>query len=273
MTPTRTIAAALSLLLALACAANPAPVAEEPGGAAATSTSAPPEPAAPAGAQHPQESQPRTQPPSGHRHSDETDDATAQQTFEADEWASFWDRPERKAWQKPEELVAALGLEAGMTVADLGAGTGYFNRYLSEAVGPEGLVLPVDIQTSMVEHMRERAREEKTPNVRPILAEPADSKLPEGGVDLVLIVNTYHHIDDRLEYFDRLKKVLRPGGRVAVVDFVVGDIPVGPPADHKLSRDHVLGEFETIGYRLVDEPGILPYQYVLIFAPRQPDSS
>jgi SAM-dependent methyltransferase len=269
MMPTVRFAAALYLLLALACAANPAPVAEEPDGPAATSASAPPAPEAPAGAGHGPESQSQTPPPSGHRHSDETDDATAHQTFAGDEWVSYWDRPGRKEWQKPEELVGALGLEPGMTVADIGAGSGYFNRYLSAAVGPEGLVLPVDIESSMVEHMRERAREEKTPNVRPVLAEPKDSKLPEGGVDVVLIVNTYHHIDDRLEYFERLEKVLRPGGRVAVVDFVMQDIPVGPSADHKLSREHVVGEFETIGYRLVDEPGILPYQYVLVFAPRQ----
>ncbi len=206
----------------------------------------------------------------GHHHpSDETDDATARHPFdEIDKWVARFDDPTRDEWQKPDEVVAALKLSPGMTVADLGAGTGYFNRRLSEAVGPEGKVLAVDIEPAMVKHMQERAEQEKTPNVTPILARPADPKLPMGGVDLVLIVDTYHHFDDRLQYFQRLKRAMKPGGRLAIIDFHKRELPVGPDPDHKLEREQVVAEMEAAGWRLEREPDFLPYQYFLIFEPR-----
>jgi ubiquinone/menaquinone biosynthesis C-methylase UbiE len=183
-------------------------------------------------------------------------------------WAAVFDDPARDAWQKPEALVAALGVRPGMVVADLGAGTGYFERRLSAAVGPEGTVFAVDVEPGMVAHLRARAEREGTDNVVPVLASATNPRLPAGAVDLIVIVDTFHHLDDRLRYLGRLKRALRPGGRVAIVDWRKRPEPVGPPPAHKLPRRQVVAEMEAAGYALIEEPDVLPYQYFLIFAPR-----
>jgi ubiquinone/menaquinone biosynthesis C-methylase UbiE len=196
-------------------------------------------------------------------------DATSHHSFaDVEHWRAVFDDPSRDAWQKPAEVVAALGLRPGMTVADLGAGTGYFSRHLSAAVGAEGKVLAVDTEPNMIAQLRERAKAEGTGNVVPILAAPDDPRLPAHATDLILIVDTFHHIDDRLTYLRGLRRCLRPGGRVAVIDWQKRDLPVGPPPEHKLAREQVLEEMEAAGYTLADEPGILPYQYFLVFRPR-----
>ncbi len=210
---------------------------------------------------------PQTRPAHDHP-SDATDDATTHHSFaEIDKWVARFDDPAREEWQKPGQVVRSLMLRPGMIVADLGAGTGYFNRWLSEAVGPKGKVLAVDIEPAMVTYMKERAQREKTPNVTALLGEPADPKLPPGGVDLILIVNTYHHFDDRLEYFGRLKGALKPGGRLAIIDFHKRELPVGPEPEHKLERGQVAEEMKAAGWALKREPEFLPYQYFLIFEP------
>jgi ubiquinone/menaquinone biosynthesis C-methylase UbiE len=197
-----------------------------------------------------------------------SDDATSHRRFDDPAyWSKVFDDPGRAAWQKPEELVAALGLRPGQCVADLGAGTGYFSRLLSAAVGPTGTVLAVDPEPNLVAHLRERAEREGSANVVPVLASLDNPRLPAGLVDVVLIVDTFHHIDDRVAYFRRLRQALRPPGRIAIVDWQKRELPVGPEMDHKLAREQVVREMETAGYRLVEEPSILPYQYFLIFQP------
>jgi ubiquinone/menaquinone biosynthesis C-methylase UbiE len=193
-------------------------------------------------------------------------DATAHEPFtDIDKWTKIFDDPNRDAWQKPKQVVDALRLKPGQIVADLGAGTGYFERYLAKAVSPRGIVLAVDTEPEMVRHLGERARLETTPNIVPVLALPEDPFLPPGRVDKVLIVDTYHHIDDRLEYFRRMRRALAPGGRVVVVDFHKRDLPVGPPMKHKLAREFVVDEMKQAGYTLADEKTFLPYHYFLIF--------
>jgi len=196
-------------------------------------------------------------------------DATSHHAFDdVEHWRSVFDDPGRDAWQKPAAVVEALGLRRGMVVADLGAGTGYFSRHLSRAVGSTGAVLAVDTEPNMVATLRDRAEREQTANVVPILASADNPRLPPAAVDVILIVDTYHHLDDRLTYLQGLRRFLRPGGRVAVVDWQKRDLPVGPPPEHKLARDQVLEEMEASGYRLAAEPNILPYQYVLVFRAR-----
>ncbi|MBI3768208.1 MAG: class I SAM-dependent methyltransferase [Deltaproteobacteria bacterium] len=180
-------------------------------------------------------------------------------------WASVFDDPARDVWQKPRDVVGALGLRPGMTVADLGAGTGYFSRYLSAAVGETGTVFAVETEPNLLARLRERAEQEQTANVTPILASFDDSRLPAGAVDVVLIVDTFHHLDRRLEYLTRLRRVLKPRGRVAIVDWQATELPVGPPMEHKIARADVIAEMQAAGYRLTAEPAILPYQYVLVF--------
>jgi SAM-dependent methyltransferase len=196
-------------------------------------------------------------------------DATAHESFaDVEHWTAVFDDPARAAWQKPEEVVRALGLRAGMAVADLGAGTGYFSRFLSAAVGSDGAVFAVDPEPKMVERLRARAEAERTANVVPVLASLDDARLPAGAVDVILIVDTYHHIDDRIAYFTRLRRALRLHGRIAVVDWKKRDLPVGPPLEHKLAREVVVEEMTAAGYALVREPDFLPYQYFLVFGRR-----
>ena len=193
-------------------------------------------------------------------------DATARHPFDdVTRWVAVFDDPARDAWQKPREVVAALALRPGMRVADLGAGSGYFSRWLSDAVGPTGTIFAVDPEPNLVGYLRTRAEREHTANVVPVLASFDNPRLPAGGVDLVLIVDTIHHIDDRLTYLRTLRRVLAPDGRVAVVDWRQGVLPVGPPPEHRLAREAVVSEMAASGYRLVAEPDLLPYQYFLVF--------
>ena len=198
-------------------------------------------------------------------------DATSRHSFDdVDHWTAVFDDPERDAWQKPDALVEALDLEPGMTVADLGAGTGYMSRRLSKAVGPRGTVFAVDPEPKLVAHLRARAERERTANVVPVLGSTDNPRLPTAGVDLVLILDTYHHLDDRLRYFRDLARVLRPRGRVAVVDWHKRPLPVGPALDHKLSREQVVSEMTAAGWVLTAESDLLPYQYFLIFRRKSP---
>jgi ubiquinone/menaquinone biosynthesis C-methylase UbiE len=200
---------------------------------------------------------------------EETDDATSHHSFEdIPQWQKVFDDPARDSWQQPVRVVQALGLHHGMTVADLGAGTGHFSRHLAEAVGPRGNVLAVDTEPNMVSHLRKRAEDERTTNVIPVLASADNPRLPTAGVDIVLLVDTYHHIDGRVPYFRTLRQVLRRGGRVAIVEWQYRDLPVGPPLEHKLPRNRIIGEMDAAGYALVSEPGFLEYQDFLIFEPR-----
>lgn len=198
-----------------------------------------------------------------------SDDATSHRSFEdVRYWRKIFDDPERGEWQKPKQVVGALRLQPGMAVADLGAGTGYFLSYLSRAVGERGAVFAVEVEPKLVEHVRDRADEESLGNIVPVLASADGAGLPNARIDVVLIVDTYHHIDDRLAYLRRLAGVLTANGRVAVIDWFKRELPKGPPPDHKLSREHVLEEMRAAGYELVDEPAFLPYQYFLIFRPK-----
>ena len=200
---------------------------------------------------------------------EDNDDATAHHTFEdIPHWKAIFDDPSRDSWQQPARVVQALGIHPGMTVADVGAGTGHFSRHLAEAVGPRGTVLAVDTEPTMVTQLRQRAEEEKTTNVIPVLASADNPRLPPAGVDVVLLIDTYHHIDARVPYFRTLRHVRRRGGRVAIIEWQYRDLPVGPPLEHKLPRQRIIGEMSAAGYALVSEPGFLSYQDYLIFEPR-----
>lgn len=195
--------------------------------------------------------------------------ATSHRRFDdVEHWVRVFDDPERARWQRPAEVVAALGLAEGTVVADVGAGTGYFSRFLAAAVGPRGTVFAAEVEPALVVHLRDRARRERTPNVVPVLIPPDRPGLPPGLVDLVLLVDTYHHIDDRLAWLERLHDVLRPEGRVAIVDWEKRPAPVGPELAHKLAREQVVEEMAMRGFVLTAAPELLPYQYLLIFRRR-----
>jgi len=199
---------------------------------------------------------------------EEGHDATIHHSFDdVAKWVNVFDDPGRDEWQKPDAVIEAIGIKPGMTVADLGAGTGYFSVHLAKAVGGKGSVLAIDVEPKLVEYMKERAAKAQLAQLVPVLAPTDDPKLPAHGVDCVLVVDTWHHIDDRLHYLAKLAAGLKPGGRVAVVDFKKGDFPVGPPNAHKLTADAVAAEFAGAGWKLAMQWDELPYQYVLVFTP------
>ena len=134
-------------------------------------------------------------------------------------------------------------------------------------MAPGGTVYAADIEPTMAEYVRRRADEDDQRNLTPVLASYDNPRLPDGEVDLVFICNTWHHIENRVDYARRLAGDLAPGGRVAIVDFVEGELPVGPRPEHKLSADEVTAELAKAGFRLAAAPDFLPYQYLLIFTP------
>lgn len=173
------------------------------------------------------------------------------------------DDPARDAWQKPHEVVMALGLAPGMVVADVGAGSGYFTLRFARHVGA-GRVLAVDVAPPMLEAVRTRAAAAGLTNVSPVLAAADDPGLPPAGVDLVFICDTWHHVPSRPAYLAKIRAALKPGGRVAIVDFHRG-APVGPPASMTLARADVLAEMQHEGFTLAAEHTMLPHQYFLVF--------
>lgn len=181
----------------------------------------------------------------------------------AEDWAKEFDNPERDAWQKPTEVVAAANITPGMTVADIGAGTGYFEPHLSKAVGPKGSVLAVDIEADMVRYLRERAAKEKLGNVTALQAVPGGTGLGDASVDRILIVDTWHHIPERGAYVQQLKKALKPEGQVIIVDFTL-EATKGPPKEHRLAPEKVIAELESAGFigKAIDES--LPEQYIVV---------
>lgn len=184
---------------------------------------------------------------------------------DAEAWAKIFEGPERDSWQKPDTLIKSFNLKQDMIIADIGSATGYFPVRFARAV-PKGKVYGIDIEKSMVDYLNHRARRENLPNLTSILAQPENPKIPEP-VDLVFICNTYHHIEDRQIYFEKLKKNLRPGAQLAIIDFIKGELPIGPPDHMKLSPEEVTIELSSIEYKLVQNLNFLPYQYVLIFQP------
>lgn len=172
------------------------------------------------------------------------------------------DEPERDEWQRPEEVIELLECRAGMTVVDLGAGTGYFLRHLSEAVGREGRVLALDISRSSINGMSSRIEREGLRNVRPELVAPDDPALSPRSVDRILVTNTWHHISERVDYAHRLLATLRPGGLLLIVDFTI-DSPEGPPPQMRLPYDAVIRELEVAGFAVKVLQESLPYHYVI----------
>jgi ubiquinone/menaquinone biosynthesis C-methylase UbiE len=178
-------------------------------------------------------------------------------------FARHFDGPERDAWQKPTEVVRFLEPSSGQVIADIGAGTGYFLPHLSKAVGASGRVLALDVEPNMVEYMKQRSERSALTNVEVRVVAPDDPGLAPASVDHILIVNTWHHIDDRANYTRKLARALRPAGSVLIVDFTL-DSDMGPPKEHRLSAEQVVKELEEGSLRAEIVRGeTLPKQYIV----------
>jgi len=182
----------------------------------------------------------------------------------AEHWAKTFDDPQRDQWQKPHEVITALKLSPDASVADIGAGTGYFAVRFAHML-PRGRVYGVDLEPDMVKYLNERAKKEKLANLSAVQASPADARIPSA-VDLVILVDVYHHIDKRADYFAKLRTSLKPGGRIAVIDFKP-DAPTGPPKNARIAPGRVTTEMKNAGYVIDSEHAFLPNQYFLVFKP------
>ena len=180
----------------------------------------------------------------------------------AEHWAKVFDDPARDAWQKPHEVITALSPAPDWMVADIGSGTGYFAARLAHFV-PKGRVYGVDTEPDMVKYLAERARREGLANLVSIAGTPGDAKLPVK-VDLVLMVDVYHHISERERYFARLRGSLKPGARVAIIDFRQ-DATDGPPKSERIAPGQVQAELAKAGYSLAKRHDFLPQQFFLVF--------
>jgi ubiquinone/menaquinone biosynthesis C-methylase UbiE len=183
---------------------------------------------------------------------------------DVDAYIAMLERQERAQWQKPDEVISALGLKAGEQVADVGAGSGYFTIPLARAVGANGAVWAVDVEQKMLDYLAQRARAEKLDNIRLVLAPEDDPLLPAGRIDTILIVNTYHHFPDRAAYVRKLRTALAPGGRVVNIDFIPKpreERGFGPRLEVQLARDTVDAEMAEAGLKPVRAHDFLPEQY------------
>jgi ubiquinone/menaquinone biosynthesis C-methylase UbiE len=170
----------------------------------------------------------------------------------------------RDGWQKPDEVIALLGIAPGAQVADIGAGGGYFTFRLADAVGDAGRVYAVDVDEDMLGYLRERAAEEGRPNVEVVRGDFDDPKLPDGRIDLVFSCNTYHHLSDRSAYFTRVRADLAPGARVAILE-LNGNSWFARTFGHQTPKQTIVSELEAAGYRLVGDHDLIEQQHFLVF--------
>ncbi|MFL5393119.1 MAG: class I SAM-dependent methyltransferase [Myxococcales bacterium] len=184
---------------------------------------------------------------------------------DVDSYIARMEEPGRAAWQKPDEVLKALGLAPGQVVCDIGAGPGYF-ALRAARLGTQ--VFAVDVEPRILQALQKRIAKSGLRTVTPVLGLDDDPLIPERACDLVLVVDTYHHFPDGPAYLQRLARSLKPGGRIANIDFHKRELPVGPPVQHKVTRDDFLRDAQAAGLELDKEYDFLPYQYFLVLRPR-----
>ncbi|MDN3512838.1 MAG: methyltransferase domain-containing protein [Candidatus Brocadia sp.] len=175
--------------------------------------------------------------------------------------------PGRDAWQKPAEILNALEIGKGQTIADIGAASGYLTVKLSEGVGETGIIYAVDIQPEMLNYIRTRLDDKGLKNVIPVLSAMDDPKLPTGSLDIAILLSTYHEISQPVDFVRKLKQALKPHGKLAILEFS-DESPIGPPLKFRLPEDVVINELLQAGFTLSQRHTfLLPYQYFLVFTP------
>jgi SAM-dependent methyltransferase len=179
--------------------------------------------------------------------------------------ADWLERPERELEERPSILIESLGLKPGQVVADIGAGTGYFTWRLAEAVGQDGLVWAVDIQPEMLKKLARNMRNRDLRNYRPVQGSARDPKIPELTLDLALMVDVYHEFSHPAEMLEALGRALKPGGRLAFVEYREEDPSVPIKRLHKMSEKQVRKEAETSRLEYVETISVLPRQHIIIF--------
>lgn len=170
--------------------------------------------------------------------------------------------PDRAAWQKPEQIMDALGVADGSVVADIGTGSGWFTIWLARRVGPNGIVYAEDVQREMLEATRRRVTREGLRNVLVRLGTESDPNLPADEIDAALVVDVYPEVDDRIRLLRNLKRAIKPNGRIGIVNYKPGRGGPGPD-DVRVARTVVEADARAAGLRVTASED-LPYQYLLV---------
>lgn len=180
--------------------------------------------------------------------------------------AGWLERKERIKEEDPEKLIKALEIKEGMVVADVGAGSGYHTFHMAPLVGEKGKVIASDIQQEMLDLITKKAKEKKVTNVETVKGTTSDPKLPAGKVDLIILVDVYHEFEFPYEMTEKMVAALKPGGRIAFVEFRMEDDKVAIKLVHKMSERQVLKEAAVFpALKHTKTVGTLPWQHVVIF--------
>jgi SAM-dependent methyltransferase len=179
--------------------------------------------------------------------------------------ADWLERSEREIEEMPETALDKIGIREGMTVADVGAGIGYFTVRLGRRVGPAGKVYAVDVQPEMLTMLKQRAAKANLKNVVPVLGSESDPKLPAAAVDLVLLVDVYHEFSQPQKMLQRMRDALKSDGRLVLLEYRKEDPHIPVRSEHKMSVDEAKTELEAEGFRLEKVLKDLPRQHILIF--------
>jgi len=179
--------------------------------------------------------------------------------------------PDRDAWQRPDQIMDALGIADGSVVADMGAGGGWFTVRLARRVGPRGRVYAEDIQRQMIESIERRVKREGfSGRVTTVLGTALDPKLPDGTLDAALFVDAYHEVEHKVALLRNLTKALKPDGRIGIVDFTSEGGGPGPAMNERVDPQQVIRNAEDAGLRLLSREQFLRYQYMLVFGIASP---
>ncbi len=191
---------------------------------------------------------------------------------DTERYIEFLERPDRARWQRPEQVVEALGLAGTETLVDVGAGSGYFTFRLARAL-PKGKVLATDVDPEMVRHIHHRVMTEGIRNVKALLADPRDPGIAPDA-DLVFVSDVLHHVADRGPWLRKAFSEMKPGARLVVIEFKEGKLPEGPPESVKIPKARLVALVEGAGFELrSDRPDLLPYQTFLTFRKPMPRSA
>jgi ubiquinone/menaquinone biosynthesis C-methylase UbiE len=172
--------------------------------------------------------------------------------------------PDRDAWQRPDQIMDKLLIAEGSVVADLGAGGGWFTMRLAGRVGPNGLVYAQDVQPQMIEAITRRISRAQVRNVRTVLGSQTDPRLPRP-IDAALFVDTYHELEQPVVMLRKVAEVLKPGGRIGIIEFKKDGWGPGPPMDERMDPEPIIRDAEAAGLRLLSRETFLRYQYMLVF--------
>jgi SAM-dependent methyltransferase len=178
---------------------------------------------------------------------------------------AWLERPDREREEQTLRVIEGLEIRDGQSVADLGCGSGYYTFLMAQRVGAKGTVFAIDIEPRMLQFVRARAQREGTTNVQPIQASTMDPNLPAESIDLLLMVDVYHELEHPYEVMQKVRAALKPGGRVALVEYRGEDPKVMIKPVHKMTERQIKAEMAAVGLRHVKTDGTLPLQHLVIF--------